>query len=212
MGYDTPESAVDIDTMTRGRAEDGGERLADAIDGMHASRTDHPAHLTTIGHSYGSTTTSYAAAHEGLDADQVVLPGSPGAGPAERASDFSLGADNVYVGRNGRDAVAFLGDEGFRHTAGGLGVDPSSEDFDANRFEAESVHRGWHRDLANHSCCHDHDSESLYNLGKIVDGHGDDINAADQSLDPWWRAADDPEADRDPTADVTGRSRTRGPD
>ena len=42
LGYDTPEGAVDLDTITRGRAEDGGERLADAIDGLRASRPERP--------------------------------------------------------------------------------------------------------------------------------------------------------------------------
>lgn len=212
LGYNTPEGAVDVDTATRGRAIDGGERLADAVDGLRASRGDDPdsrAHLTVIGHSYGSTTTSYAATDHDLDVDRVALIGSPGAGPAEHARDFSVGEDNVYVGRNSRDAVAFLGDEGWRRTAGGLGVDPSSRDFDANRFEAESTERTWHRTFADHSRYYDHDTESLYNLGRIVDGQTSDVNGAEQSYDPFWRPAYDPESDREPTGHERGRSKTR---
>ena len=208
LGYDTPEGAVDIDTLTSGRAEDGGERLADAIDGLRASRPGDDAHLTVIGHSYGSTTTSYAAAEHGLDVDDVALIGSPGAGPASTADDFSVGEDNVWVGRNSRDAVTFFGDEGWLHTPGGLGMDPSSEDFDANRFEAESTERGSTRNFDDHSRYYDHDCESLYNLGRIVDGQHDAVNEAEQSHDPWWRWADDPESDRDPTGDLPGRSDT----
>lgn len=52
------------------------------------------------------------------------------------------------------------------------------------------------------------DSESLYNLGRIVDGHSDDINAARQSYDPWWGPAQDPEEFRDPTSNMSGRSDT----
>ena len=209
LGYDTPEGAVDLDTITRGRAEDGGERLADAIDGLRATRPDDAAHLTVIGHSYGSTTTSYAATDHDLAADDVALIGSPGAGPADDADDFSPGEGNVWVGRNSRDAVTFFGDEGWLHTPGGLGMDPSSEDFDANRFEAESIERGGTRNIDDHSRYYDHDSESLYNLGRIVDGQHEDVNAAEQSHDPWWRWAEDPEGEREPSFREPGRSETR---
>ncbi|UFU07387.1 alpha/beta hydrolase [Ruania halotolerans] len=209
LGYDTPESAVDVDTLTTGRAEDGGGRLADAIDALRASRAD-TAHLTVIGHSYGSTTTSYAATEHDLDADNVALIGSPGAGPAETADDFSVGADHVFVGRNSRDPVALFGDEGAWHNPGGLGVDPSSADFGATRFEAESEGRGSTYDFGEHSNYYDHDSESLYNLGRIVDGHSDSIVEADHSYDRWWGPATDPEFGRDPTSDVPGRSDTHG--
>ena len=208
LGYDTPEGAIDLDTITRGRAEDGGERLADAIDGLRASRPGDEAHLTVIGHSYGSTTTSYAATDHDLGVDDVALIGSPGAGPADTADDLSPGEGNVWVGRNSRDAVAFFGDEGWLHNPGGLGTDPSSEDFDARRFEAESVERSTVRSLADHSRYYDHDSESLYNLGRIVDGRHDAVHDADQSYDPWWRWADDPEGEREPSGNVPGRSDT----
>ena len=94
----------------------------------------------------GTTTTSYATHGDTSDVDEVVLIGSPGAGPADHASDLGPGADHVYVGRDSRDFVAVLGDEGWVGKFGiGLGTDPSSEDFDANRFEAEDVDRSWHR-------------------------------------------------------------------
>lgn len=212
LGYDAPESALDWDTVTEGRAADGGARLADAVDGLRASRSDDPAHMTAIGHSYGSTTTAYAATDHGLDVDDVALIGSPGAGPADTAADFSVGADHVYDGRNSNDLVGALGDQGWVHKPFGigLGVDPSSEDFGATRFEAESTDRNHLRDIANHSRYYDHDTESLYNLGRIVDGHGYDVNVADHTYDPWWGPVQDPEIDRDVTTDVPGRSDTTG--
>ncbi|MBC9732523.1 alpha/beta hydrolase [Nocardioides marmotae] len=211
LGYDAPDAFYDPATATEGRAEDGGRRLADMVDGLRASRPDDPAHLTAIGHSYGSTTTSYAAGDFDLAADDVVLIGSPGAGPAGNAGDFSVGADNVYVGRDSRDIVAVLGDEGWIGKGGlGLGTDPSSDDFGATRFEAEDVDRGPIRnwDDAHGSYLH-HDSESLYNIGLIVDGHGDQVNVAEHSYDPWYDVARDPEWDRDPSSDVPGESQTR---
>jgi uncharacterized protein YukE len=211
LGYDAPDAFYDPATATEGRAEDGGRRLADMVDGLRASRPDDPAHLTAIGHSYGSTTTSYAAGDFDLAADDVVLVGSPGAGPADHADDFSVGADNVYVGRDSRDIVAVLGDEGWVGKGPvGLGTDPSSDDFGATRFEAEDVDRAGIRNWGDgHGSYLHHDSESLYNIGLIVDGHGDQVNAAEHSYDPWYDFAQDPEWDRDPTTDVPGESLTR---
>lgn len=227
LGYDTP--AGDLlewgEVPLERYAADGGERLATAVDGLRASRADDPAHMTAIGHSYGSTTTSYAATNHDLAVDDIALIGSPGTGPADNASDFSVGADNVYVGRNSSDFVGTLGDEGWVGKDwffdAGLGTDPSSEDFGANRFEAEAVDRqrsdtvirGHRLDNAiynteDHSKYYNRDSESLYNLGRIVDGHGDDTNSAKQSYDPWWDVAIDPEEERTPTAGVPGRSKT----
>lgn len=210
LGYDAPSGPFDPATAGEGRADDGGENLANAIDGLRASRSDDPAHLTAIGHSYGSTTTAYAFGEHGAKADDVVLIGSPGAGPADKAGDLGVGEDHVYVGRNSRDGVAFLGDEGWVGKGPvGLGTDPSSENFDATRFEAEDTDRGDNRDYSDsHGSYLEPDSESLYNIGRIVDGHGGDVNEADHSEDPWWRTARDPEWDRDPTQDIPGRSDT----
>ncbi|WP_309127910.1 alpha/beta hydrolase [Microbacterium sp.] len=214
LGYNTP--AGDLiewgQVPSENRAADGGERLAAAVDGLRASRADDPAHMTAIGHSYGSTATSYAATEHDLAVDDVALIGSPGAGPADHASDFSVGADHVYDGRNSRDFVALLGDEGWarkdRFFDVGLGIDPSSEDFGAQRFEAESTDRGSGANLDDHVRYYDRDSESLYNLGRIVDGHGEDINDASLTYDPWWWDPIDPEWDRDPTENVPSRSDT----
>ncbi|GAB2456489.1 hypothetical protein GCM10027062_40890 [Nocardioides hungaricus] len=213
LGYDAPAGPVDPATLTEGRAEDGGQRLADAVDGLRASRPDDPAHLTAVGHSYGSTTTSYAAGDFDLAADDVVLIGSPGAGPADQASDLGVGQDHVFVGRDSRDLVATLGDEGWVGKGGlGLGTDPSSEDFGATRFEAENVDRSWAINTGDaHGSYLEHDTESLYNIGLIVDGQDDRVNAADQSYDPWYGPAVDPEWDRDPSSGVPGESRTRDP-
>ncbi|MCY7402569.1 MAG: alpha/beta hydrolase [Nocardioides sp.] len=211
LGYDAPDGLTDIATMTEGRAEDGGQRLADMVDGMRAARPDDPAHLTAVGHSYGSTATSYAAGDFDLDVDDLVLIGSPGTGPAGDAGDFSVGEDHVYVGRDSRDGVAFLGDEGWAGKPWvGLGNDPSSEDFGATRFEAENVDRPWYPNFGeSHGSYLDHDTESLYHLGLIVDGHGDDVNEAEQSYDPFLGEPEDPEWTRDPSSGLEGESRTR---
>ncbi|MEH3033175.1 MAG: alpha/beta hydrolase [Aeromicrobium erythreum] len=103
LDYDAPDAAWDPATLTEGRAEDGGRRLADALDGLRASRPD-PAHLTVIGHSYGSTTVGYALSEHDPDVDDVVVAGSPGLGAdVDRAGDLGVDAGHVYVARNSRD-------------------------------------------------------------------------------------------------------------
>lgn len=65
-------------------AQAGSDRLAGFLNGMQASR-EHgagDAHMTLVGHSYGSTTSGMAATkvHDGV-IDDLVLCGSPGRGP-----------------------------------------------------------------------------------------------------------------------------------
>jgi hypothetical protein len=216
LGYDAPDAFYDTATLTEGRAEDGGERFADAIDGLRASRPYDAAHLTAIGHSYGSTTVAHAATDPHVAVDDVVLDGSPGAGGGvDHAGELGVGADHVWVGRNSEDLVAALGDHGWvgAHTLGGagLGNDPSEDDFGAHRFEAEDVTRsGWHRGTGQHGNYFNVDTESLYNIGRVVDGHGGDVRLADHTYDPWYEGPQDPEQDRTPTSDEAGRSDTVG--
>jgi pimeloyl-ACP methyl ester carboxylesterase len=214
LGYDAPDGPTDSATRTEGRAEDGGGQFADAVDGLRASRPYDDAHLTAIGHSYGSTTVPHAATDHGIDVDDIVLVGSPGAGGGvDHASDLGAGADHVYVGRNSGDIVGALGDHGWvgGGTLGGagLGNDPSEDDFGAKRFEAEDPTRsGWHRGTAQHERYFEPDSESLYNIGRVVDGSGH-VNPADHTSDPWYGPPEDPEIDREPTFDERGRSNTQ---
>ncbi|MBS45176.1 MAG: hypothetical protein CMH83_18800 [Nocardioides sp.] len=222
LGYDAPDELYDPATLTEDRAETGGGQLADYLDGLRASRSDDP-HLTAIGHSYGSTTLSHALDDHDPDVDDAVLVGSPGAGEGnDRASDLGLPEGHVYVGRNSRDPIALLGDEGWvgleewsgvvpqlTGNSAGLGTDPSSDDFGATRFEAESADRSWHLDPDEHSRYYDPDSESLYNIGRVVDGRGADVNEAPHSYDPWWGAPQDPEWGREPApVGEPGRSST----
>ncbi len=216
LGYDAPDAFYDTATLTEGRAEDGGERFADAIDGLRASRPYDAAHLTAIGHSYGSTTVAHAATDHHVAVDDIVLVGSPGAGGGvDHASELGVGSDHVWVGRNSEDLVAALGDHGWvgAHTLGGagLGNDPSEDDFGAHRFEAEDVTRsGWHRGIGQHGNYFNVDTESLFNIGRVVDGHGGDVHLADHTYDPWYDGPRDPELDRTPTSNEAGRSDTVG--
>lgn len=146
-------------------------------------------HLTVIGHSYGSTAVTKAAG-DGMDADDIVLVGSPGAGDGNTtASDLHA---NVYVGSSDQDPVTRLGNP----TPVGLGVDPSSSGFGAHRFHVDDGHRfawtplGLKNGLDNHTSYFDKDSDSLANIAKVVAGQGEKVHEVDgrsaASNDAWW--------------------------
>lgn len=71
------------------------------------------------------------------------------------------------------------------------------------------VDRSWHTNAGDaHGSYFNNDTESLYNIGRIVDGQGDVVNEAAQSYDPWYGPPVDPETDREPTENEAGRSNT----
>ncbi|MHC1558363.1 alpha/beta hydrolase [Actinomycetospora sp. C-140] len=88
-GYDAPQAdeVADPDRSVLGRAPavEGGHRLASFLDGLDAARpgAEPDAHVTAIGHSYGSVVTAAALAPGGAGGvDDVVYLGSPGVGPS----------------------------------------------------------------------------------------------------------------------------------
>lgn len=119
----------------------------------------------------------------------------------------------VYVGRNSDDMVAALGDKGWSGKGllfgAGMGNDPSEDTFGAVRFEAEDPTRTGRSGTAQHSLCFDPDSESLYNIGRIVDGSGR-VNTAEHIHDPFWGSRTHLEKDREPTQGEEDRSDTGG--
>jgi hypothetical protein len=213
IGYDAPDNLPwdAVSVLREDLAEAGGARLADTIDGLRAGRDGEPAHLTAIGYSYGSTTVGHGAHDEGLAADDLVVVGSPGLGGAtDHASDLGIDPDHVWAGANSNDPVADLGNHGALHleTFGGLGLgdDPVEDDFGANRFQAESTSRGGLNPFADHNKYFDHDTESLANIARIVNGDYVAVTRAGHVHDPWLGGPEDPEADREPTApDTDGR-------
>lgn len=214
IGYDAPDNAPwdegfdGAGVVSESMAEAGGEHLADTIEGLRESRDGDRAHLTVVGHSYGSTTTGHGAHDHGLDVDEIVFVGSPGVGgDTNNAGDTGIDPEHVWAGANSRDPVANLGNHGWIHGetvfGAGLGDDPAEDDFGANRFEAESETRGGSFSFGDHSKYFDHDTESLYNISQIVNGDYDAVQHADHVYDPWYDGVQDPEYDRDPTTPVT---------
>ena len=84
-GYDAPQvhEVGDPDRSVLGRApaDEGAPRLASFLDGLDAARPGREAHVTAIGHSYGSVVTAAAVAPGAAEGvDDVVYLGSPGVG------------------------------------------------------------------------------------------------------------------------------------
>nr|WP_308282394.1 alpha/beta hydrolase [Streptomyces lichenis] len=78
LGYDAPQDIVK-DSPFSHYADDGAPAYNRFLDGLDASRTsDTDPHRTAIGHSYGTTVIGSAARQGDLNADDVVLAGSPG--------------------------------------------------------------------------------------------------------------------------------------
>ncbi|MFC6288304.1 alpha/beta hydrolase [Nocardioides sp. GCM10027113] len=221
VGYDAPDNVPwdggpdagwdGAGVVREDHAARGGERLADAVDGLRAGRDGEPAHVTVVGHSYGSTTAGHAAHDHGLPVDDLVLVGSPGAGgDTDHAADTGLDPSHVWAVANSRDAVADLANHGAFHleslAGGGLGDDPAEDDFGARRVRAESTDRAALPGLADHARYFDHDTEALRNISLVVTGDHDAVTLAGPVTDPWWGPPHDPEWHRPPEApDTDGR-------
>lgn len=201
IGYDHPSGWDLGNTPFEGAAKDGGERLSTYVDGLQAARTREPSTMTVFGHSYGSTTAAHAAAGDGLDVDNLVLLGSPGAGGGARHAD-DLNVPQVWAGTNSRDFVGTLGDKGWVNKGNffgaGLGRDPAEDDFGAIRFEAEAPDRGSSPNFSDHVKYYERGSESIHNMGQVMVGDYDDVTLAEHKYDPWWRGHVDPEVKRQP--------------
>jgi pimeloyl-ACP methyl ester carboxylesterase len=198
IGYDTPSGTSlrnhdIIGVVNQDMARAGAELLARDVEGLHASRGDDPAHLTVIGNSYGSTTAGIAAGEFDLDADDLILTGSPGV-PVGDAGDLSTGHDHTWVGSASRDFVTSLGVTGWTDPTEVVSVfipgvelmghDPAEDDFGAHRFQAESVDRGGHWNVTDHGRYYDQNTESLYNIAAITTGQYDDVHEAEHRYDP----------------------------
>lgn len=214
IGYDAPDNVPwgegwdAAGVVSEAMATAGGERLADLVDGLRASRDGEPAHLTAIGHSYGSTTAGHAAHDQGIAVDDLVFVGSPGVGGGtDSASDTGVDPDHVWAATNSRDVIADLGNHGAVHLetlgGGGLGDDPAEDDFGARRIRAESVTRAEGAGLDDHAKYFDHGTESLWNISQVVTGNYEAVQHAGHVIDPWYTLPRDPEWDREPTVPNT---------
>ncbi len=168
VGYAAP-GLREVPFATRARA--GGRLLAadlTAVDAARAADGGDPAHVTVVGHSYGSTVAGAATRVRHHLADDLVLLGSPGV-LAGSAADLGLPAGRVYVGEAPLDPVADLG---------AFGPDPGDRGFGATRMRADPGPGGsWLDRLSggNHSRYLEPGSESLRNVARVVAGHGPEV-------------------------------------
>lgn len=200
MGYDAPEfdpphweqaitDPAKLEQVgTPWRARQAGALLAADVNGLAATHGGPAsAHVTVVGHSYGSTTVADAFVNSGMHANDAVLTGCPGTDLALRAADFHLDGGRLYVGAASTDAISWIGESGsglpngLNETLGGplgplvgLGSDPAHAGFGAVRFRAEVA--GSHSVMpwfTDHAHYYDVGSEALHNITEIVTGHGD---------------------------------------
>lgn len=177
MGYDAPDSLFDPQVGQTGLAHQGGQQLASDVNALAATHNPEkpPAHVTAIGHSYGSTTVADAAAGYGMHVNDVVLVGCPGTDMAKNAADFHLPeGGHVYVGSASTDPITFLGGIEQAHMPGtdvtvALGADPSVDGFGSTRFKAEVPGLTYN----DHSWYYKLGTESLFSIGDVASGHGD---------------------------------------
>ncbi len=151
-----------------GKADAGGERFSDFIDGLRASDEGPAAHVTAIGHSYGSTMLGHAL-QDGLRVDDAILIGSPGQ-PTGTAEELT--SADVWVGSKDYDPVSLLG-SGDRGGIGALGHDPADTDFGGRRFATGDGSLRVQDLLDNHTSYFK--GESVENMAEIVTEHDDEV-------------------------------------
>ncbi|QKW21006.1 hypothetical protein HUT16_19840 [Kitasatospora sp. NA04385] len=115
IGYDAPQlKGVATESLTVAgteRAAQGGEAYQGFLQGLRATHEGEPAHMTALGHSYGSFTVGQAAQRPGgIPVDDIILVGSPGTG-AQRADQLGIDPQHVWVGAAENDPVTHLPSE-----------------------------------------------------------------------------------------------------
>ncbi|MFE1099909.1 alpha/beta hydrolase [Nocardiopsis alba] len=162
IGYDAPNFAEAAGT---GRAEGAVDELSRFQDGLRATHENTTqSNNTVIGHSYGSTVVGHTAQSEaGLNADEIVLVGSPGA-DAQHASELGFAPENVHASTAENDGITGLTD--LTH-----GADPTSPDFGATVFESDEGSEGGPWPLgAAHSEYFKEGSLSLKYMSEVIAG------------------------------------------
>jgi len=169
LGYQAPQMLPDLSVASSSDAEEGGAALADFYRGINASATTDP-NLTSLGHSYGSSTVGYALQHENTGVDQAVLFGSPGAATGD-IDDYRIPAGTTYYAETADDPVGDLSR---------FGSDPSSMagvrelETAAATIEGEDGNPGIHLDRSSgHSEYLDRGTTSQYGIAEIATGSSD---------------------------------------
>ncbi|GGS26059.1 hypothetical protein GCM10010269_75830 [Streptomyces humidus] len=174
LDYNTPDHLVP-EATSGSRAEEGGPRLYDFLQGSRAAHEDasgNAAHTTVIGHSYGSTVVGVSAQsgswNDSEAVDDYMFAGSPGV-QADHAADLGVGADHVWaMGGPGDDQVVRQGGRVM-----GLGDNltiPTDESFGGNIMKSDSDGHSGFWDSDGHKA-----SLSLENQARVITGRYGDV-------------------------------------
>jgi uncharacterized protein YukE len=156
MGYDAPQGL--FQAALPGYGETGAPALASFADGIRSTNPD--AHLTALGHSYGSYVTG--ASLKLTDSfDDAVVFGSPGV-TAGSVDELRTGSGELYVLEAKDDPVADLGRFGPDPNLIGGVTDLSSEPH--GEYVGSTGHSEYLKDQ----------STSQHNMAAVVSGHPED--------------------------------------
>jgi len=169
VGYQAPQLGWDLlgdnSVADDHAARSGAAQLVPFLQGIDAAR-DHRAHLTLLGHSYGSTVAGLAL-QEHTGVNDAVFFGSPGLGTSSTQNLLLDGGSTYYIEAR-RDVV---GDLGY------FGVDPShlagiehASAREATIVDPVTGHTRQLKEVIGHSSYLDDDSTSQYNLSVVVAG------------------------------------------
>ena len=165
MDYRAPQGVEEVVDINY--AKTGSDRLAGFLTGLDASR-EHgagDAHITPVGHSFGSTTVGMALTKipPGV-ADDSVQIGSPGSG-VQDVSEFNVPKGHAYVGaaRYWDDMDQGFGDDGrfgknpdtmpgYKHISGDVGQD------------------GYYGPIGRHSGYFNEGSPALDDISRVIAG------------------------------------------
>ncbi len=145
MGYEAPP-VPPASTAVFGSdfAKAGGEKLAASVKGFDATRAGTMPTVNVLGHSYGTTTASYALTTEGVHVDSFTAIASAGIPDSIHGAD-EIHADAVYAGQ--AEVVKpiiehWSGDEWAavgRDFSSDHHQDPTAPEFDATTFGADGA-------------------------------------------------------------------------
>lgn len=168
LGYNAPQIGGPRTGAVTGYG-DARDAVAGLTGYLASLRTTNPriAHLTLLGHSYGSLVVGESALASKLPVDEIVLVGSPGVG-AQQAGQLNIDPSRVWTATAPEDPVARL--EWF-------GVAPTDAGFGANQFTVDATggsglfgQHGEYFDDPSHNANHDTGGSSLANIGHIITG------------------------------------------
>ncbi len=159
LGYDNPNGVGDA--VNRAEAQQGAPWLKSFVNGLRSGHTTSPKapHVTVFGHSYGSVVAGMAA-FDGMEADDVVVYGSPGIGRSfVTADDFK---QRIWAAKTKWDMIALA------KFIPLMGSNPTSARFGARKVPVGSDQKG-------HSGYVERRSRAADNFARIMLGKYEEI-------------------------------------